>query len=711
MYDRNQLKKYLTVRNYRAIAEMLAKETLDVDRVSAALVEDVIHSGMLILQRDKHQDRDNREKLNDVIGSFVEHSGSEETKTLYSKHVSDVAVLDRCFSEIRVVLSKSPIGKRTAAEQVWAAIERFVEEVRILHDLMNKAFLEQGKLGPVLFYDSQSAGLTGDRGKPINPDAAVAGMARQLALTVTKLAFENDWFEGKQIILPPKIAAGEELQYESGINSLLAFCWTEIEDASEELRYWGGTIVEQARKVAAPDGKEFEANVVEFRSDLTHYIWEVIARRRFHQLVFKGSTELHASHRLSQRVRDPRKHLVKPLPEEFVSISECVVHMVLEFVYHLKVSNRTEDYKGLTLAEWVRGYSILAIFADAGLGEPFQGLLELDRDEFEAVFKRAGFTAQRTARFIDSVTYQRGKRDLYDAPLLKDTNGVLYFLAPLFAGVSLSEVVASQVGSLGATFENKGTDFEFYVRSLFDDRGIKAAGFTYEAEGRDFQCDLAVLWDRHLFVFECKNDFLPAARPMLSYYFWNDMSSAAAQIKRIVDHFSSDRGIVKTHLGSDDWVDIYPIVLNAMPFSLPGDIDGVYFYDASALKRFLNEGSVGIVESVPTSSFPILMKKPISKLWEGEEPTANDLIRQLKNSVQLSDYQKRMYADLVKIGISENLVIATPTLRSEPFSLDAVLGANGFSEADVAAFKDDIGSRIECAIEDSESGQPERNEE
>jgi hypothetical protein len=47
------------------------------------------------------------------------------------------------------------------------------------------------------------------------------------------------------------------------------------------------------------------------------------------------------------------------------------------------------------------------------------------------------------------------------------------------------------------------------------------------------------------------------------------MLSAAEQVARIASDFRDNGNIIKQHLGTDDWDDVYPVVLNAMPFSLP----------------------------------------------------------------------------------------------------------------------------------------------
>jgi hypothetical protein len=277
-------------------------------------------------------------------------------------------------------------------------------------------------------------------------------------------------------------------------------------------------------------------------------------------------------------------------------------------------------------------------------------LYELDRTEFVQTLQRAGLSSRKAQQFVDSIVFQRGKRDLYDAPVILDAVGKYWLLAPLFASANVSQIVLSQLGSHGIKFDTKGSAFEKNITSIFESNGILAKGFKYNHEGQQFQCDAAVLWGKHLFVFECKNNLLPATRPMLSYFFWIDMIKAAHQVKKIADHLEADRSHIRQHFNRDDWEVIHPVVLSAMPFSLPGLIAGAYFYDASALGRFLTQGTFGIVQRHHDTN--VSFQIPISRVWSGNAPSPDDLFRQLENPVQLLAFKGKLKTETIRIGIS-----------------------------------------------------------
>jgi hypothetical protein len=162
---------------------------------------------------------------------------------------------------------------------------------------------------------------------------------------------------------------------------------------------------------------------------------------------------------------------------------------------------------------------------------------------------------------------------------------------------------------------------------------------------------------------------------------------AAEQVARIASDLRANRGIIKQHLGTDDWDDVYPVVLNAMPFSLPTDIDGVFFFDASGLSRFLKDGSINFIETSGSGEQRRTSKIPVTRIWKGAQPSAEDLVAQLRNPAQLSLFMPTIGKDWSRIGISQKTVIATPLLRSTPLDFDSGLSSQGFSDEAIKEFK------------------------
>lgn len=112
-----------------------------------------------------------------------------------------------------------------------------------------------------------------------------------------------------------------------------------------------------------------------------------------------------------------------------------------------------------------------------------------------------------------------------------------------------------------------------------------------------YDSDVAVLWENQLIVFECKNYSLPNDGPADRFYFWQKQAEAQDQVRRIASYLSANSQIVKKHFGEDaEWEAVHSVVLNALPFSLRRASTGTYFYDASALGRFLRTGTSRCVQ-------------------------------------------------------------------------------------------------------------------
>ena len=150
---------------------------------------------------------------------------------------------------------------------------------------------------------------------------------------------------------------------------------------------------------------------------------------------------------------------------------------------------------------------------------------------------------------------------------------------------------------------------------MFRMQGIPAAAINRRIDGQQCEIDCVVLWDRILFVFECKNYSLPGDNAQSEYWFTVQQASAARQASIKADVLRQHPEVVAEELKvTPDWVQIAPVVLNGTPYSRPGPIDGVYFYDASALHRFFDKGQVGFqIGDMPLSGMTMA-------LWTGERP-------------------------------------------------------------------------------------------
>jgi len=689
MYNRQEMRRALELRDWARVRELLDKcSDLSTD-VNETLMEDTIHSGCLIEQRQQENDIARRDQLIRELRQWLEASGDIKSKERLDEHFREVGLIERCYVEIRKALRTCIMAVRTPQEQAWAAVARLTGELKHLQTQLSDALASRERNGTVWLLDSNPWRLTGPTGKPIDPDSVITGVARHLALTLRMLAHENNWFSDKTLVLPSKIEVDEQSIFESGVNSLLAHSWGEVEDASEHLRFFGGKVSEHHGLFRSPDNDTLlQADAIRFELDSTLQHCEIVARKRLDQLSLQNFMNLRGYSELNSRLHGIHDGTVGLPPHSFVSEHEILAIMLLQMSHHLSQQELSKDYDGLTLLEWTRCYCVLRCYANPDGMSPALELQELNLVEFRETLERTGIRGPKSQQFVDSIVFQKGKRDLYDAPILADADGRYWFLAPLFASANVAEVVLSQLGSRHASFDSKGSTFEQTIRGGFQKRDIPVKGFKYHHDGKQYECDAAVLWGKHLFVFECKNDFLPTSRPRLSYFFWLDMINAASQVTTIASHFTEDRSLIRRHFDRDDWQEIHPIVLSALPFSLPEKLEGAYFYDASALLRFLADGSAGLAQQSPDNK--VVVQAPLTQLWSGDEPTPEDLIAQIRSPIQLKQFQGRLHPEWFRNAVSPNFVIETPLLRFQPITPEQLLATFGHPEDSREALEEAI---------------------
>jgi hypothetical protein len=259
-----------------------------------------------------------------------------------------------------------------------------IGEIRHLHGKIHEAMNKRNSGETVYFLDSNPWQLRGETGKSINPDAVIPALARELGLTLLMFAHENGWFSDKTLILPNRIDVDEQLVYESGINSLLAHCWAEIEDGSEHIRFFGEGVRQSRRtfKSSNQDNPPFEADFVQFDLNVGLQRWEVIARSRLSQVRLQNVVNLRSTRELKSRIRNVRSDPVAHAPDNFVSEQEMLTLLLLELVYHLSVEDLSTEYDVLTLFEWIRSYSTLQLYCNRSDIDPILELCEIDPIEF-----------------------------------------------------------------------------------------------------------------------------------------------------------------------------------------------------------------------------------------------------------------------------------------------------------------------------------------
>jgi len=260
------------------------------------------------------------------------------------------------------------------------------------------------------------------------------------------------------------------------------------------------------------------------------------------------------------------------------------------------------------------------------------------------------------------VTFQKNSRDLFDAPLIQ-TVGDRYVLFPdMQANSRTHELLTSRVNSLLLQVERKGFAFEDEVRQEFAELGAVVKRIKYHNGEGNFDCDGAVLWGKELFLIECKAYTLPQPSGADLFFFRAKQEEAAEQIRRINRHFGEDPSILEKAFGHKLDVSRTTLcVVNLAPF-WTATSKSVRSYDRRALSKF----SAGTITAMVRSLDEPSAERTIVRLWAGERPTPEDLIRQMDEPFQHVTEMQMWGIRQIIVPVSNDLVMISPALERRP---------------------------------------------
>ncbi|MDB6138825.1 MAG: hypothetical protein JWO94_1897, partial [Verrucomicrobiaceae bacterium] len=371
--------------------------------------------------------------------------------------------------------------------------------------------------------------------------------------------------------------------------------------------------------------------------------------------------------------------------------AERVAFDVLRDNYHLPVDDDSVIIFDIPFRLWIKGYAFYSRLAEDKDGNSIFSCIRISAHDLVGGLLRSGFTEHQSYKFIELTTFGRGVEDLFDAPLLRVKNGSYIFFAPAYHSPVLGVIALSRIAWLnrrrdeygenanGNIFEGKGKAFESRVLKDFIDAGLSAKTFKYSLDKAEYECDVAVLIDKVLFVFECKNRSLPMGHIPSIYYFILGLEAAKDQVTRIAQQLDEYPEIISREFGPNaKWKRIVPVVLHALPWS-SGKSDGVYFYDGSALSHLIHTGFTSIITEYKLDAQKI-QRRHRYQLRKGEIPTSEELERDMENPTQLRLHSLGWKQESTLNQVSNDLVFALPQWTQRTINIEEQMVALGSSQ-------------------------------
>lgn len=557
--------------------------------------------------------------------------------------------LGLCQEGYRRILNVMPIlpAYSLAPEvRVWALLRRTEGEFKHLTGVIQEKVASVGHIPSRVVIED-------DSGRSRDADAATSGLVEILTMNLLMEAHQNAWFDPDGlVVLPPRSEVTDEDANAAAGALVLAGLWRRWQQTEERCRFLGGDlgVLEPFER---PEGLPAQfSRVIRYQPHRGLEVVDFVSNSRLMDRIGQTYFDMLARTSISKKASGIEGNRSLP-PADMVSAQEGHSAVLLCEWLSLDIASDIKRYAGLRLLEWNRGYSTLQCLSVARKAE---GSLYVSypRAELVSLLQRVGLAGPLADIFIDRASLRKGSPDLFDQPLVRCADGsLLCFVSAISAAIPARQVMSTLAG-LGVQIDKKGKLFEEHILQLFKGEGLRATSFKAKRLGQEYEFDALVEWGCYVFLFECKNYSLSANRPQQTFHFGLSLRSHAKQTNRLATALRDHPDLLIQALGPQAaGKTIVPCVVNAMAYSFPEGIDGVFFTDNSALARFfqgrhLHEPTTAAIDGSGGRTPAV----PLHSQWSGSAPTAEDLLVQLRDPIQFK------------------LLAASIELRQDYFELD-----------------------------------------
>lgn len=613
------LLEYLKKHKFKKAINLLINNKCVIDKVSPSELINRSLNINTVYQFDK-QRREHRNQLCKLLGElFLESELKNETNELKSR-LRIITVSEELFDDILLTNNSSLIRSKDPVQQCWAHIYLTINQIHYFLKEASKAAEERVLTGNYTL--SSEMRITLENGQTINLDSAIEDLITSLGMNLKMLAREHALMQKSHTYIPFQPTSEEKHTFESGDTQYTAIVWSELTKALHRCLLFGGEVIENKPTPLSTTG-QLDSYQYFSHTESKYELFDCISNLRLND---KIATDTYKVNQLSEV---DKAILINN--NNFISQNELVAFITLSDIFNSDLLNDTAKYSGLTLREWIKGYSFL----------------KLEFDDFKCVnipiqtivtkLTQVGLTKFSALKFISRIMFRHQVKDLFDCPIIRTGSNTVFIFTPALLALDISKTILSRFSSLGTDVSNKGSHFEKECVNLFNDHskyGLDCKSFKFNIEG-EYQYDAVVVWDNKIFLFECKNTVPSGFNPIPAANNKILIDKTVEQLKRLqfglLKHSKEFESVFDKKLTD---FEIIPVILFCLPFSWIGKYKGVYITDYSALAKFFMTGK--IEKKQLKSGGSIVIKE--HKLWKEETPTAIDLINQFENPLQVKRF-------------------------------------------------------------------------
>ena len=502
-------------------------------------------------------------------------------------------------------------------------------------------------------------------------------------MTVLMEAYRNDWFVDDLVVVPKLPPVGSDIRDESISTLEHALCWRQWQRLEKRRRFLGGELQVLSGSELPPGAPKETSTVFNYIPDQNERVdrefYDFIANVRLKDRLIQNYLEMEFETNITEKATGIKDGALLP-PKEFVSTDEVNAGLALSELLGYSIADDLELPCGIRLIEWVRGFIVLKELAKTRTERPIRSgddfAIVLSHDELVEILVVCGLDDRRARLFIERVSLHRSSRDMFDSPLIRIGQSNYLLFTPAVLDLNVVMAILSNISTRSEQLSRKGKAFEHFIREGLRKRDMNVFAFSASRNGKQYEYDAIVPWQEYMFVFECKNRSLSGNDPVQAYYFDLDVFSQASQARRLADSLEMYPDIIEMNMGKK-YVGkkIIPCVLHSLPYSRVGDLQGVFFLDASSLFRFFDDPYFRIKTHHRIGKKTLVHRIVLQKLWQGERPTPDDFFEQLQNPTQLNISIKHLEYKPVQFAISQDEMVIAHELERREMSADSICKA------------------------------------
>ncbi len=380
------------------------------------------------------------------------------------------------------------------------------------------------------------------------------------------------------------------------------------------------------------------------------------------------------------------------------NLSDYKKHVFYRLDRYLFSDCKMEQVNNIPIEQWVNAYCVLRehakkddesleLVSNSLLGYLINRKRSRTKKGWIRLLEKGGVDSKYSEKLFDLMVFNKKSVDIYDNPFIPCEKNIKHFIFPneqryvilpyLLKEMDVSLVLMSKFGAhLNVDF--KGKLFEKYILDVLNYMGYHAINLYKRIEGKEYECDVAFVIDKTLFLCECKS--------RKSYRFEDfdkrEFEEDSNQLNRIADFYKANKKIVKEQFKLKKEVNIeYDKVkcivvhsrimhgmvkknnvyaLDIYKFLQPFNRDGIteYLIELNPELKYCLQGEVTADKILKYYESPVCIYNYVNFLKDHNTTYNIGKYTIMQNDITIEDWNKQIdYGRLFNLIIKKNLLV------------------------------------------------------